>query len=164
MAVSCQSLSSSVFNGGVLSISLLLFLSRQFLVEFPLFNSYLFFIPSLYFSLFLSIYFLQKVEPVDPNEEKEESDLTRLLNQINEYLGSGDTIADDAEWLPLTLHDRKAGKIRNMYVQFNYLFIPIFYHFNFLHFYSFTSLLNSLFIIYYFSPTFLFTLTLLMSW
>ena len=64
---------------------------------------------------------------MDPNEEKEESDLTRLLNQINEYLGSGDTIADDAEWLPLTLHDRKAGKIRNMYVQFNYLFIPIFF-------------------------------------
>ena len=64
---------------------------------------------------------------MDPNEEAEESDLTRLLNQINEYLGSGDTIADDAEWLPLTLHDRKAGKIRNMYVLFNYLFIPIFF-------------------------------------
>eukprot|EP00596_Hydrurales_sp_CCMP1899_P004949 CAMPEP_0119051930 /NCGR_PEP_ID=MMETSP1177-20130426/73383_1 /TAXON_ID=2985 /ORGANISM="Ochromonas sp, Strain CCMP1899" /LENGTH=1845 /DNA_ID=CAMNT_0007031303 /DNA_START=346 /DNA_END=5881 /DNA_ORIENTATION=+ len=34
----------------------------------------------------------------DPNEEPEESDLTKLVNQINEYIGVGDVIADDAEW------------------------------------------------------------------
>jgi hypothetical protein len=49
----------------------------------------------------------------DPNEEPEESDLTKLVNQINEYIGVGDVIADDADWLPLTRLDRKKGKLLN---------------------------------------------------
>ena len=46
----------SLFDEIVLSISLLLFVSRPFLVEFPLYlNPYLIFIPSLHFSLFFSV-------------------------------------------------------------------------------------------------------------
>lgn len=55
---------------------------------------------------------LKKKKEKTEDDEEEESDVQKLVKQINMYLGVGDTIADDAEWIPLTYHDRKAGKVR----------------------------------------------------
>lgn len=45
------------------------------------------------------------------DEESEEDEVSGAVNFINQFFGVGDAIADDAEWLTLTFHDRDAGKV-----------------------------------------------------
>jgi hypothetical protein len=49
-------------------------------------------------------------EDADPDEE---SETTKLLNQIYQFVGYGDHIAEDAEWIPMTRHDKKRNKLLN---------------------------------------------------
>jgi hypothetical protein len=45
------------------------------------------------------------------DEEDQQSEAMKLVDQINLFFGIGDTVADDAEWIHLTYHDRKANKV-----------------------------------------------------
>ena len=57
----------------------------------------------------------QKKE-TDANKQEDEEELNGVINTINQYFGIGDTIADDADWLTMTYHDRDAGKVLNRFI------------------------------------------------
>ncbi len=47
-----------------------------------------------------------------PGEEDEEDDeTTNLVKNFKQFFGWGDEVADDADWVTLTYHNRNASKL-----------------------------------------------------